>query len=133
MTVSEVNLKVQRYDVYEEKKPALLVFRATYTLKHLIALLLGGAWASLRQRRELGRRRQWRYGALRFVLLFFWPFLDKKMISQPVGVQFRKRLERMGATYIKLGQILSLREDVLPTHITDELKKLLDNFAGASL
>ena len=32
----------------------------------------------------------------------------------------------LGATYIKLGQILSLREDILPPHITEELKKLLD-------
>jgi ubiquinone biosynthesis protein len=33
----------------------------------------------------------------------------------------------LGATYIKLGQILSLREDILPKDITDELKKLLDS------
>jgi ubiquinone biosynthesis protein len=40
-------------------------------------------------------------------------------------VQLRRRLERLGPTYIKLGQILSLREDILPTPVTDELKRLL--------
>ena len=35
-------------------------------------------------------------------------------------------MEILGPTYIKLGQVLSLREDILPTSITDELKNLLD-------
>jgi ubiquinone biosynthesis protein len=38
----------------------------------------------------------------------------------------RRRLERLGPTYIKLGQILSLREDILPKPVTDELKNLLN-------
>jgi ubiquinone biosynthesis protein len=41
-------------------------------------------------------------------------------------VQLRRRLERLGPTYIKLGQILSLREDLLPKAVTDELKHLLN-------
>jgi ubiquinone biosynthesis protein len=127
MTVSEVNLQVRKYEVYREKKPGLLVFRLLFTLRHLCALALGGAWAELRWRRETRQPRKWRYGLLRFFLLFFWPFLDHKMISESFGVQFRKRLERMGATYIKLGQILSLREDILPKSVTDELKRLLDS------
>ena len=63
---------------------------------------------------------------LRVVLFFVRPFLDKRIIQQPFPVQFRLRLERLGPTYIKLGQILSLREDVLPKSVTDELKNLLD-------
>ena len=46
--------------------------------------------------------------------------------DQPFPVQLRRRLERLGPTYIKLGQILSLREDLLPRPITDELKHLLN-------
>ena len=42
------------------------------------------------------------------------------------------RLERLGPTYIKLGQILSLREDLLPKDITDELKNLLDRLPVVS-
>ncbi len=40
------------------------------------------------------------------------------------AVQFRRALERLGPTYVKLGQILSLRDDLLPERITDELRKL---------
>lgn len=39
-------------------------------------------------------------------------------------VQLRKTLERLGPTYVKLGQILSLRDDMLPERITLELRKL---------
>ena len=38
--------------------------------------------------------------------------------------QFRQTLERLGPTYVKLGQILSLRHDILPESIISELKKL---------
>lgn len=40
--------------------------------------------------------------------------------------RLRLAAERLGPTYIKLGQILSLREDILPRSVTDELKHLLD-------
>lgn len=127
MTVSEVHLQVQRYEVYKERTPGPGFFRFLFTLRHLIGLILGGLWAELRHRRETNQRRRWRWGAVRVVLLICWPLMDHKMIREPFGVQFRKRLENMGPTYIKLGQILSLREDLLPKSVTDELKKLLDN------
>ena len=38
----------------------------------------------------------------------------------------------LGPTYIKLGQILSLREDLLPRAITDELKNLLNRLPAVS-
>src|SRR5690606_19097146 len=41
-------------------------------------------------------------------------------------VQLRRRLELLGPTYIKLGQVLALREDLLPSFVTEELKNLLD-------
>lgn len=55
-----------------------------------------------------------------------YPFLKRDLRAQPFPVQFRRRLELLGPTYIKLGQILSLREDLLPKPITDELRNLLD-------
>jgi ubiquinone biosynthesis protein len=70
----------------------------------------------------------WRLGImfLRFVLFFSLPFLNRQLVRQPFPMQFRRRLEMLGPTYVKLGQILSLREDLLPKEVTDELKHLLD-------
>ncbi|MCS6983743.1 MAG: AarF/UbiB family protein [Leptospiraceae bacterium] len=44
--------------------------------------------------------------------------------TRSFAVELRLTLERLGPTYIKLGQILSLREDILPESITRELRKL---------
>src|SRR5690606_34200138 len=54
------------------------------------------------------------------------PWVDRRLRDLPFPVHLRKRLEALGPTYIKLGQILSLREDILPRAITRELKNLLD-------
>ena len=40
------------------------------------------------------------------------------------GQRLRMALEELGTTFIKLGQILSNRNDILPKDITDELSKL---------
>jgi ubiquinone biosynthesis protein len=50
----------------------------------------------------------------------------------PFASQLRRRLELLGPTYIKLGQILSLREDLLPRTVTEELKHLLDRLPAVS-
>lgn len=51
------------------------------------------------------------------------------MLRRPAGivrfpVRLRQTIERLGPTYVKLGQILSLREDLLPRRITYELRHL---------
>ena len=43
------------------------------------------------------------------------------------GVRLRKALEELGPVFIKFGQMLSTRRDLLPTDIADELAKLQDN------
>ena len=45
----------------------------------------------------------------------------------PRGVRLRRALEELGPVFIKLGQMLSTRRDLLPTDIADELAKLQDN------
>lgn len=52
-------------------------------------------------------------------------FLFKKNVTN-VGRKLRLLLEDLGPTFIKLGQLLSTREDLFPPSITDELKKLRD-------
>lgn len=43
-----------------------------------------------------------------------------------VGIRLRKAFEELGPTFIKLGQVLVTRQDLLPEEITLELEKLLD-------
>ena len=114
------------YEEYIEKKPSSLFVRYFITTRHLYALAIGGGFAFLRQRKENKEKFKLKYFFLRILLWVHWPFMNKKLIRQPFSIQLRRRLEMLGATYIKLGQILSLREDILPKDITDELKKLLD-------
>ncbi|QQR98944.1 MAG: AarF/ABC1/UbiB kinase family protein [Sphingobacteriales bacterium] len=115
------------YEEYIEQKPQSLILRFFTTQRHIIGLCLGGGFAYLRHRSETKAKFSISKDIfLRLFLWLHWIFLKKKLIRQPFKVQLRRRLEMLGATYIKLGQIMSLREDVLPKDITDELKKLLD-------
>lgn len=45
----------------------------------------------------------------------------------PRGARFRLALEELGPTFIKLGQLLSTRPDLIPADVIDELKKLQDH------
>lgn len=47
--------------------------------------------------------------------------------------RIRKALEDLGPTYVKFGQTLSTREDLLPAELILELKKLQDNVAPEDL
>ncbi len=51
----------------------------------------------------------------------------KRTRHNPPQVNFRMALEELGTTYIKLGQILSSRIDLLPEEFCRELKKLRDD------
>ncbi len=53
--------------------------------------------------------------------------------SLPRGVRLRKALEELGPTFIKLGQILSTREDLIPPDMIEELKKLQDDVKEFSI
>lgn len=120
------------FNLYEEKRPSGLIIRFLETSAQLMGLFLGGGLDYVRNKKELGEHRTLPVIVLRFLLALAYPFLDKQIIKQPFSQQFRLRLEKLGPTYIKLGQILSLREDLLPKTITDELKRLLDKLPAVS-
>jgi len=48
-------------------------------------------------------------------------------LPKDLGVQIRHVLEQLGPTFIKFGQMLSTRVDLLPMDVALELKKLQDN------
>jgi len=47
-------------------------------------------------------------------------------ISQPRAVRLRLALEKLGPIFVKFGQMLSTRRDLMPTDLADELAKLQD-------
>ncbi|PQQ66862.1 2-polyprenylphenol 6-hydroxylase [Acetivibrio saccincola] len=55
---------------------------------------------------------------------------DKVKLS--TGERLRLSLEELGPTFIKLGQVLSTRPDILPADIVEELKKLQDSVPSIS-
>ncbi len=62
--------------------------------------------------------------------LTFHKRLQKDEFSKPLTslpVRLRKVLEELGGTFVKLGQMLSLRYDLLPKEYCDEFAKLQDN------
>src|SRR5471032_2080477 len=46
--------------------------------------------------------------------------------DEPRGARLRQALERLGPIFIKFGQVLSTRRDLLPADIADELARLQD-------
>jgi ubiquinone biosynthesis protein len=53
--------------------------------------------------------------------LIFW-----RDISAPRGERLRRALEDLGPIFVKFGQVLSTRRDLMPPDIADELAKLQD-------
>ncbi len=54
-------------------------------------------------------------------ILMFW-----RMPEQSRGIRLRLALEKLGPIFVKFGQMLSTRRDLLPQDVADELAKLQD-------
>ncbi len=119
-------LRARGFEVMAERRPAGLLRRLLITWRHFLGLMFGGLAAWVRHQRAEGTGRGPRFLLLRVVAAVTAPFVARDLRQEPFAVQLRRRLERLGPTYIKLGQILSLREDLLPKNITTELKRLLN-------
>src|SRR6478736_2359232 len=53
--------------------------------------------------------------------LAFW-----RRLNQPRAVRLREALQELGPIFVKFGQVLSTRRDILPADIAEELAKLQD-------
>src|SRR3954451_2402092 len=58
--------------------------------------------------------------------------VGRRPATREGAVEFRHALEELGTTFIKLGQLLSSRPDLLPDVYIDELGKLVDQVPGVS-
>ncbi|HMW82634.1 MAG TPA: ubiquinone biosynthesis regulatory protein kinase UbiB [Pseudomonadales bacterium] len=58
--------------------------------------------------------------------LLLWPLALLPAPVRPPGERLRLACESLGPLFIKFGQMLSTRRDLLPEEIADELKKLQD-------
>jgi len=58
---------------------------------------------------------------------FRWPRPKKEVEEMPRGRRLRYAFQELGPTFIKLGQILSIRADLLPPDIIEELSYLQDD------
>lgn len=76
-----------------------------------------------------------RYGLDELVLTSFqkpWLRVVARIVSigrnleAPRGQRLREALERLGPIFVKFGQVLSTRRDLMPTDIADELARLQD-------
>ncbi len=63
---------------------------------------------------------------IRFVRYFSPVYWNKTLRNKPRGERIREALEDLGPIFVKFGQILSTRRDLLPDDLADELAKLQD-------
>jgi len=112
-----------KWDPLAVYKGAVRRFFTVY--RHVIGLLLGGMVAYARSLppelkrgfRTIGPR------TAAWVAKFF---VKRSIVALPFPEQLRRRLEILGPTFIKLGQVLAIRRDLLPKAVTDELSSLFD-------
>ena len=67
---------------------------------------------------------------VRFIRLLPWG--RRGMRDAPIGLRLRMALQELGPIYVKFGQVLSTRRDLLPADIADELALLQDAVAPFS-
>ncbi len=71
---------------------------------------------------------------LRPLRFLFYLLPRRRDTSAPLGERIRLALEELGPIFVKFGQVVSTRRDLLPREIANELAKLQDvpSFTWAS-
>lgn len=73
------------------------------------------------------------YGVSRFATLFIFNKQKRHAaVAKIRGVLLRSSMATLGATFIKLGQIMSSRPDLFPSEMINELRKLQDDLPSFS-
>ena len=110
---------------FVEAPPPGVLRRGATVLRHGV-----GLWLGLQEDRARTRSRP-AFGT-RIGAWLARRFVRSDLIGQPFARQLRRRLEILGPTYIKLGQVLAMRRDLLPRPVTDELAGLLDRLPAVA-
>ncbi len=98
-------------------------YRHFHRYRRVLEVLLRHGFGYLVEQVGLPHLIPWRWRVLR---------RHPRQGTQSVGARLRVVLEELGPTYIKLGQLLSTRPDLLPADILAELAKLQDKVAAFS-
>jgi ubiquinone biosynthesis protein len=69
---------------------------------------------------------------LRFLFLLSPWTWGQRRSAEPRGVRIREALQELGPVYVKFGQSVSTRQDVLPDDVGEELAKLQDRMPSFS-
>ena len=88
-------------------------------LAHILAVLGRHGFGELLERLGLRRRS------------FFRRRASEDAADLPLWVKLRMVIEELGPTAIKIGQILSMRPDMIPPELSEELQKLQENVPPA--
>ncbi len=103
-----------------ESQPSIVgvAIRDLGRLKRVATIVARHGFGELLMRTSLGRR-VFEKGDV--------PEGDASLRKEPAAVRFTKLLAALGPTYIKLGQILSMRKDLFPPEWIEALEELQDN------
>jgi ubiquinone biosynthesis protein len=85
-------------------------------LRHIVTVLTRHGFGDVIERLGLGS-----YIPNR---ILSWADADR---GKNIGVRLRESFEELGPTFVKLGQVLSMRPDLVPEAVVDELVKLQDH------
>lgn len=86
-------------------------------LRQVIAVFAKHGFADVLQRMDLGK----------YLPKKFQPLSEPSESEKNPATRLRESFEELGPTYVKLGQLLSTRSDLIPENFIEEFTKLQDN------